>query len=116
MISALTHIIDPNYDDSIPVSIPDLGLLRPKYALLSDVSATAIETLPIVFSEDVRVLSVIDPVPIQNDLLRAKKKEFTAIMSRYPEIDTATFKISPFWKYRFPETWEDIDIRLAPLD
>lgn len=116
LISVLAHIIDSNYDDSIPVSIPDLALLHPKPTLPSDISATNIETLPIVFSEDVRVISVIDPLPIQDDLLRAKKKEFTAIMNRYPEIDTATFKISPFWKYRFPENQEDIDIRLAPLD
>ncbi len=116
LTSVLTHIIDPDYDDSVPVSIPDLGLLRPKLATVSDVPVKNIETVPIVFSEDVQVLSVIDPLPIQNDLLRAKKKEFTAIMNRYPEIDTATFKISPFWKYRFPETVEDIDIRLAPLD
>ncbi len=116
LTSVLTHIIDPNYDDSVPVSIPDLALLRPKPSLPSDIPPVNIETLPIVFSEDVRALSVIDPLPIQDDLLRAKKKEFTAIMNRYPEIDTATFKISPFWKYRFPENQEDIDIRLAPLD
>lgn len=116
LTSVLTHIIDPEYDDSISVSIPNLALLRPKLTLPSDVSPSGIETLPIIFSEDVQALSIIDPLPIQDDLLRAKKKEFTSIMNRYPEIDTATFKISPFWKYRFPENRQDIDIRLAPLD
>ena len=116
LTSVLTHIIDPEYDDSISVSIPNLALLRPKLTLPPDVSPSGIETLPIIFSEDVQALSIIDPLPIQDDLLRAKKKEFTSIMNRYPEIDTATFKISPFWKYRFPENRQDIDIRLAPLD
>ncbi|MCC7160364.1 hypothetical protein IT399_01375 [Candidatus Nomurabacteria bacterium] len=46
------------------------------------------------------------------DLLNKSKKDFNNVLSRYPNIDSATLKISPFWRTVIPDKIKNIKIIL----
>ncbi|MDR3519309.1 MAG: hypothetical protein P4L63_00255 [Candidatus Pacebacteria bacterium] len=45
-----------------------------------------------------------------NDLLGKSKKDFTQILSQYPNINSATLNLSPFWKMSIPNQAKDVKV------
>jgi hypothetical protein len=44
------------------------------------------------------------------DLLGKSKKDFTQTLAQYPNIDSATLKLSPFWKLSLPDQIKNIKV------
>jgi hypothetical protein len=93
------------------VVVPDLE------ALTFDMR-TAIPTDPKVVPDAITVSvsgegTVIAKVPIdkvKERLLGERKRTFSEKLTDIPEIDTARYKVSPFWSPRFPTKWSKIDV------
>lgn len=45
-----------------------------------------------------------------SDLLGKSKKDFTQILSQYPNINSATLNLSPFWKMSIPSKAKDVKV------
>ena len=56
------------------------------------------------------IVTKIDIATFKNELPELRGKEFQRIVKQFPEIDTATYKIFPFWKRHFPESLEKIKV------
>ncbi len=93
------------------VTIPDLADFT--FELRS-----AIPTNPKVVPDAITIAvtgagTIITKVPIdkvKESLLGKPRRTFTEALAAIPEIDTARFRLNPFWSPRFPSSWGKIDI------
>lgn len=106
---ALKGIRDTTYS---AVSVPDVSGLE--FELMSPAP-----TDPAVVPESITIrvngsATIIAKAPIEKlreSLIGAKRKTFDTILSKLPEIETATLHLYPFWSPRFPNVEKKIDIR-----
>ncbi len=93
------------------VSVPDIGDLQ--FDLRS-----AIPTDPSVVPDSITLTvsgsgTVIPKVPtdkVKEQLLAKPRRTFELALQDIPEIDTARFRLSPFWSPKFPSKWGKIDV------
>ncbi len=57
-----------------------------------------------------QIVSKVDEAKLASDLLGKSKKDFNQVLEQYPDINSASLVIKPFWKMSFPDKLEDINI------
>ena len=112
----LTKKITENYiqkdDDSI-VYLPNIRDLTFSLALPANedtVSFGDIKNIDFNLSGAAKIVWKLEENKLVTDLLGKSKKDFNNILLQYPNIDSADFVISPFWKMSFPDKIKDIKV------
>jgi len=71
------------------------------------------ETLAIQIDDVLEIVSIVDTEVVNFELVGQKKKDFQNIISQHPGVAYVEYKISPFWRPRFPDNSEDIEVVLT---
>ncbi|MDB5188455.1 MAG: hypothetical protein JWM92_53 [Candidatus Nomurabacteria bacterium] len=93
-------ISDHLYPD---VSIPSLGNVQvtPVSVIPTDPKNTP-PTITVAVSGQGVIITKVAPTTIQQDVLGMPRGSFTQVFSAIPEVDTASYRLMPFWAPYFP--------------
>ncbi len=81
------------------------------FALINRDSSTAsVNTINFTLSGTPKIVWKFDENTLAKELLGKKKKDFSQILSEYPNIDSADLNLRPFWKRSFPSELKNIDV------
>ena len=103
------------YDDSdvfIP-NIRDLDFTLSAQAGLTNkdnVSFGDLQNINFNLSGSVKIVWKLDVDKFTTDLLGKSKKDFSQILSQYPNVDSATLTLSPLWKISIPNKAKDVKV------
>jgi len=101
------------YDDS-DIHIPNIKNL---IFLLSDkeISFAEVKNINFNLSGASQIVWDVDSLKLVNDLLGKRKKDFTQILSTYPNIVSADVTFRPFWVRSFPDKEKNIELIIGAL-
>lgn len=74
------------------------------------VNLEELETLGFQINDTLAIVWIVNEESLAFDLVGQKKKDFQSIITRYDAIESAELVVKPFWRGRFPEANEDIEI------
>ncbi|MEK7140279.1 MAG: hypothetical protein AAB815_00680 [Patescibacteria group bacterium] len=99
----------PEYDDS-EVYISNLRNLVFTLADQDAIAFKDIKNITFNLSGNLKVIWKLDEEKIMADMLGKRKKDFTQILSMYPNIVSADVSFHPFWKRSFPQKAGDLKL------
>lgn len=93
------------------VSVPDLGDLSFDLASLVPTNPTiAPESITVAVSGSGTIIPNVPIDKVKEQLLGKPRRTFETSLNNLPEIETARFRLAPFWSPRFPSKWSKIDV------
>ena len=96
------------YDDS-DIHIPDIKNLI--FSLPDkEISFADVKNINFNLSGASQIVWNVDSSKLVNDLLGKRKKDFTQILSAYPNITSADVTFRPFWVRSFPDKEKNIKL------
>ena len=99
----------PNYDGS-DIYIPNIQNLIFTLSSQNNPSFDTLQNINFSLSGPVKIVWKLDVDKFIADLLGKSKKDFSQILTQYPGIESATLKLSPFWKFSIPDKSKDVKV------
>src|SRR3972149_1662368 len=96
-----------DYDDS-EVFIPNIRDL--KFSLPATTSFKDVKNITFSLSGSTKIVWKVDTDKLATELLGKEKKNFNKILSKYPNIISASLALSPIWKMSIPDKKKDIKV------
>jgi hypothetical protein len=97
------------YDGS-DVFIPNIRDLTFSLTNKDNISFDNLQNINFNLSGSTKIAWKLDVNKFTADLLGKSKKDFTQILLQYPNVDSATLTLSPFWKMSIPNKTKDINV------
>ncbi|MEO7597217.1 MAG: hypothetical protein ABIS26_02370, partial [Candidatus Paceibacterota bacterium] len=111
LIKKIAKDVITKYDGS-PVTIQNLENLNFTLSNKDNVSFADVTNINFNLAGPVKIIWDVDKEKLASELLGKSKNEFNQILLKYPNIDSATLVVSPFWKMSIPEKSKDIHINI----
>jgi hypothetical protein len=74
------------------------------------VDPEALENIAFQINDVLEIISHVDKELLAFDLVGQKKKDSQVIIANHPGVEHVQFDVNPFWRSRFPDKDEDIDV------
>ncbi len=96
--------------DNTDVYIPNIKDLS--FAILNkeNLNFSDVKNINITFKGNTKIVWRFDAVKFASDLLGREKKEFNVVLSKYPNVTSASLVLKPFWRMSLPNKTADIKI------
>ena len=76
----------------------------------ADISLSTAQNINFTLTGPAQIVWKLDINKFTSDLLGQSKKDFSQILSQYPNIDSATLTVSPIWKMSIPSQTKDVKV------
>lgn len=96
--------------DSRDAFIPNIKDLKFTLSNKENISLSDAKNINFTLTGLAKIVFKLNVEKFTNDLLGKTKKDFNQILSQYENIDSATLKLSPFWKTSIPEQSKNIKV------
>ena len=96
--------------DGSDIYLPNIKDLVFSLSNKDNTSFTDIQNINFNLSGSSKIVWRLDVNKFTNDLLGKSKSDFTQILAKYPNIDSATLKLSPVWKMTIPDKLKSIKV------
>ena len=98
-----------NYDGS-DVYIPNIKNLVFSLSTPADISLSTAQNINFTLTGPAQIVWKVDTNKFMSDLLGQPKNNFSQILSKYPNIDSATLTIIPVWKMSIPSQSKNVKV------
>ncbi len=99
----------PKYNGS-DVYVPNIRDLKFSLGGQSDIAFSDLKNINFNLSGTAKFVWKIDEKELTQNLLGKSKKDFTGILSKYENIESASLKVNPPWRSSIPDKAEDLKI------